>query len=88
MRQNVIFATRGMVTRGFWISPAARAGVGGNPKHDAYGFRNWTEGVMFEYYTEGTTGRFLDDIESHNAPECHLRNSGDGHSWVLDLSGG
>ncbi|KAJ6188579.1 hypothetical protein N7519_003487 [Penicillium mononematosum] len=33
--------------------------VGGNPKHDAYGFRNWTEGVMFEYYTEGTTGRFL-----------------------------
>lgn len=33
--------------------------VGGNPKHDVYGFRNWTEGVMFEYYTEGTTGRFL-----------------------------
>lgn len=33
--------------------------VGGNPKHDVYGFRNWTEGVMFEYYTEGNTGRFL-----------------------------
>ncbi|KAJ5122515.1 hypothetical protein N7448_003647 [Penicillium atrosanguineum] len=33
--------------------------VGGNPKHDAYGFRNWTHGVMFEYYTDGVTGRFL-----------------------------
>ncbi|KAG0158130.1 hypothetical protein PDIDSM_5643 [Penicillium digitatum] len=33
--------------------------LGGNPKHDIYGFRNWTEGVMFEYYTEGTMGRFL-----------------------------
>jgi amino acid transporter len=33
--------------------------VGGNPKHDAYGFRNWSDGVMFEYYTDGTTGRFL-----------------------------
>ncbi|KAJ5550040.1 hypothetical protein N7461_004738 [Penicillium sp. DV-2018c] len=33
--------------------------VGGNPKHDAYGFRNWTDGVMYEYYTDGVTGRFL-----------------------------
>lgn len=33
--------------------------VGGNPQHDAYGFRNWTHGVMFEYYTDGVTGRFL-----------------------------
>lgn len=33
--------------------------VGGNPHHDAYGFRNWTDGVMFEYYTGGVTGRFL-----------------------------
>ncbi|KAJ5094818.1 hypothetical protein N7456_010679 [Penicillium angulare] len=33
--------------------------VGGNPQHDAYGFRNWTSGVMFEYYTDGVTGRFL-----------------------------
>ncbi|KAL4968239.1 putative proline permease [Aspergillus stella-maris] len=33
--------------------------VGGNPKHDAYGFRNWTDGVMFEFYTDGDTGRFL-----------------------------
>ncbi|KAJ5599466.1 hypothetical protein N7450_000533 [Penicillium hetheringtonii] len=33
--------------------------VGGNPKHDVYGFRNWTHGVMFEYYTDGATGRFL-----------------------------
>lgn len=33
--------------------------VGGNPNHDAYGFRNWTHGVMHEYYTDGTTGRFL-----------------------------
>ncbi|KAF9892702.1 hypothetical protein FE257_001104 [Aspergillus nanangensis] len=33
--------------------------VGGNPKHDAYGFRHWTTGVMFEYYTDGDTGRFL-----------------------------
>ncbi|OJD31152.1 amino acid permease [Diplodia corticola] len=34
--------------------------VGGNPKHDAYGFRNWTGGnAMHEYYAEGSTGRFL-----------------------------
>ncbi|KAK5382413.1 Proline-specific permease [Exophiala xenobiotica] len=34
--------------------------VGGNPKHDAYGFRNWKHGnAMHEYYTTGTTGRFL-----------------------------
>ncbi|KAL2808251.1 amino acid permease/ SLC12A domain-containing protein [Aspergillus granulosus] len=33
--------------------------VGGNPKHDAYGFRHWTDGVMYEYYTDGDTGRFL-----------------------------
>ncbi|CAI7582211.1 unnamed protein product [Penicillium pancosmium] len=33
--------------------------VGGNPKHDVYGFRNWTYGVMYEYYTDGVTGRFL-----------------------------
>lgn len=32
--------------------------VGGNPHHDVYGFRNWNEGVMHEYYTTGTTGRF------------------------------
>ncbi|KIX07336.1 uncharacterized protein Z518_01989 [Rhinocladiella mackenziei CBS 650.93] len=33
---------------------------GGNPKHDAYGFRNWKHGdAMHEYYTTGTTGRFL-----------------------------
>lgn len=32
---------------------------GGNPKHDAYGFRHWTNGqAMLEYYTTGTTGRF------------------------------
>ncbi|KAL4786943.1 amino acid permease/ SLC12A domain-containing protein [Aspergillus varians] len=33
--------------------------VGGNPKHDVYGFRHWTDGVMYEYYTDGDTGRFL-----------------------------
>ncbi|KAL4998545.1 amino acid permease/ SLC12A domain-containing protein [Aspergillus recurvatus] len=33
--------------------------VGGNPKHDVYGFRNWTDGVMYEYHTTGNTGRFL-----------------------------
>ncbi|KAL3467708.1 amino acid permease/ SLC12A domain-containing protein [Aspergillus heterothallicus] len=33
--------------------------VGGNPKHDPYGFRYWTDGVMHEYYTDGDTGRFL-----------------------------
>jgi yeast amino acid transporter len=34
--------------------------VGGNPKGDAYGFRNWTDGqAMHPYYTTGTTGRFL-----------------------------
>ncbi|KAE8154701.1 amino acid permease/ SLC12A domain-containing protein [Aspergillus avenaceus] len=34
--------------------------VGGNPKHDVYGFRNWrSDGVMHEYYTDGATGRFL-----------------------------
>lgn len=34
--------------------------VGGNPKHDVYGFRNWDHGnAMHEYYTTGVTGRFL-----------------------------
>jgi amino acid transporter len=33
---------------------------GGNPQHDAYGFRNWGNGnAMHEYYTTGDTGRFL-----------------------------
>lgn len=33
---------------------------GGNPKGDAYGFRNWkTADVMIEYVDEGNTGRFL-----------------------------
>ncbi|KAK7909176.1 amino acid permease [Apiospora marii] len=33
---------------------------GGNPKHDAYGFRNWSGGnAIHEYYTTGDTGRFL-----------------------------
>jgi amino acid transporter len=34
--------------------------VGGNPKHDAYGFRAWTDGnAMHPYYAEGATGRLL-----------------------------
>ncbi|KAF2649445.1 hypothetical protein K491DRAFT_610728 [Lophiostoma macrostomum CBS 122681] len=34
--------------------------VGGNPRHDAYGFRNWTNGkAMHPYYATGATGRFL-----------------------------
>lgn len=33
--------------------------VGGNPNHDVYGFRHWSDGVMYEYYTDGDTGRFL-----------------------------
>ncbi|KAL3444999.1 amino acid permease/ SLC12A domain-containing protein [Aspergillus insuetus] len=33
--------------------------VGGNPKRDPYGFRYWTDGVMYEYYTDGDAGRFL-----------------------------
>jgi amino acid transporter len=34
--------------------------VGGNPKHDAYGFRHWGDGnYMHEYMGTGTTGRFL-----------------------------
>ncbi|KAH8886003.1 proline permease [Thozetella sp. PMI_491] len=33
---------------------------GGNPHHDAYGFRNWGDGnAMQAYYTDGATGRFL-----------------------------
>ncbi|KUJ22442.1 amino acid transporter-like protein [Mollisia scopiformis] len=33
--------------------------VGGNPKHDAYGFRYWREpGAFAEYVTTGTLGRF------------------------------
>ncbi|KAI5272112.1 putative amino acid permease [Aureobasidium subglaciale] len=32
--------------------------VGGNPQHDAYGFRNWKDGAFAEYRTEGTLGRF------------------------------
>lgn len=34
--------------------------VGGNPKHDAYGFRHWTGGnAMHAYYAEGALGNFL-----------------------------
>lgn len=34
--------------------------VGGNPKHDAYGFRYWGNGnAMHEYLDAGVTGRFL-----------------------------
>lgn len=34
--------------------------VGGNPKHDAYGFRHWKNGnAMHAYYAEGAAGRFL-----------------------------
>ncbi|KAL1597168.1 hypothetical protein SLS60_008750 [Paraconiothyrium brasiliense] len=34
--------------------------VGGNPKHDAYGFRAWTNGnAMHPYYADGATGRLL-----------------------------
>jgi amino acid transporter len=33
--------------------------VGGNPKHDAYGFRYWkTPGAFAEYRTTGSLGRF------------------------------
>lgn len=33
--------------------------VGGNPKHDAYGFRNWNKpGSFAEYITTGDLGRF------------------------------
>lgn len=33
---------------------------GGNPKGDAFGFRNWSEGgLMREYLVSGSTGRFL-----------------------------
>ncbi|KAJ0285725.1 hypothetical protein CBS470a_006245 [Colletotrichum nupharicola] len=34
--------------------------VGGNPKHDAYGFRNWSNGnFVHAYYADGATGVFL-----------------------------
>jgi amino acid transporter len=34
--------------------------VGGNPRNDAYGFRNWKNGDMVHaYYAEGSTGVFL-----------------------------
>ncbi|KAI0145076.1 amino acid transporter [Xylariaceae sp. FL1272] len=33
--------------------------VGGNPKHDHFGFRNWYEpGAFNEYYTTGSLGKF------------------------------
>ncbi|KAJ4352034.1 uncharacterized protein N0V89_007380 [Didymosphaeria variabile] len=34
--------------------------VGGNPKHDAYGFRNWrgADGPMAEWHSKGDLGRF------------------------------
>ncbi|QRG36090.1 hypothetical protein FDK38_000419 [Candidozyma auris] len=33
---------------------------GGNPRGDAYGFRNWPEGGLFkEYLVKGNTGKFL-----------------------------
>jgi amino acid transporter len=33
--------------------------AGGSPKGDAYGFRNWKDGAMHEYYAKGPTGKFL-----------------------------
>lgn len=33
--------------------------LGGNPKHDRYGFRYWKDGAMHEYHSTGATGRFL-----------------------------
>lgn len=33
--------------------------LGGNPKHDRYGFRYWEHGAMHEYHSTGATGRFL-----------------------------
>ncbi|KAI9164061.1 Proline-specific permease [Paramyrothecium foliicola] len=34
--------------------------AGGNPRHDAYGFRNWGDGnYMHPYFADGDTGRFL-----------------------------
>lgn len=34
--------------------------VGGNPRHDAYGFRYWNNpGAFVEYLVPGDTGRFL-----------------------------
>ncbi|KAI4762456.1 putative amino acid permease [Aureobasidium sp. EXF-3400] len=32
--------------------------VGGNPQHDAYGFRNWKHGAFAEYRTQGSLGKF------------------------------
>lgn len=33
--------------------------VGGNPQHDAYGFRYWNNpGAFAEYRSTGTEGRF------------------------------
>lgn len=33
---------------------------GANPRHDAYGFRNWPQGgLMHEFLVKGATGRFL-----------------------------
>lgn len=33
--------------------------VGGNPKHDAYGFRYWRDpGAFAEYVTTGSLGKF------------------------------
>ena len=33
--------------------------VGGNPKHDAYGFRYWrTPGAFAEHFSTGALGRF------------------------------
>ncbi|KAF5565090.1 general amino acid permease [Fusarium phyllophilum] len=33
--------------------------AGGNPKGDTYGFRNWKDGAMHEYYAKGPAGKFL-----------------------------
>lgn len=32
--------------------------IGGNPKHDAYGFRNWNHNAFKEYRSTGTLGQF------------------------------
>ena len=40
--------------------------VGGNPQHDAYGFRNWKHGGAFrEHLSTGDLGRFQGFLSAH-----------------------
>lgn len=62
-------------------NPGRSSGASGTVSNG--GHETWVAGTADDAYSQDS-----DDIESNNTPERHLRNSGDGYSWVLDFSCG